>query len=306
MNLDHLREFVFLADSLNFSETARHFYESQSVLSKHIAAMEEELQVKLFNRSSHGVTLTFYGEAFKKDAMDIVKKYDSAVLSLLAAKKGYSATVYVCYLRGASQRVLPLFLRTMHQKHPDIHVSLQCIEFFQMEHFLETKTTDIVIAMDFFPELHQDYEVIELYRDRFDVIAAKGHPLCEHVVEGKLSLSALKGYPLLLPERKAYGPMAAFFQGFLPPDIRDGNVEFYRDIDSAVARTFDGFVGFSSEHNKVIYDSIIDFFPLSDVDTGYPVSAFVSREGAKERELECCAEVLREVRRQIEKQDWEK
>ena len=162
MNIDHLREFVFLADSLNFSETARHFYESQSVLSKHIAAMEDELGVKLFDRSSHGVRLTFYGESFKKDASSLVKKYDEALLGLTIAKKGYRSAVSVSYLRGAAQKVLPLFLKRIHKKYPDIHVSLRCIEFFQMEHFLEEKSVDIVIATDFFPELYRDYRVVQL------------------------------------------------------------------------------------------------------------------------------------------------
>ncbi len=49
MNIEYLREFVSLASSLSFNETARQFYISQSVLSKHIASMEKELGAKFVN-----------------------------------------------------------------------------------------------------------------------------------------------------------------------------------------------------------------------------------------------------------------
>ena len=50
MNIDHLREFVYLAETLSFAATARHFFISASVLSKHVSALEDDLQVKLFVR----------------------------------------------------------------------------------------------------------------------------------------------------------------------------------------------------------------------------------------------------------------
>ena len=50
MNIERLREFSYLAETLSFSITAKHFYLSTSVLSKHIAAIEADLGVRLFER----------------------------------------------------------------------------------------------------------------------------------------------------------------------------------------------------------------------------------------------------------------
>ena len=88
MNIDHLREFSFLADSLNFSATAKHFFLSQSVLSKHIAAMEDELHTKLFERNSHKVSLTEQGKIFQKDAEYIVRRYENTVTHLRCIEEG--------------------------------------------------------------------------------------------------------------------------------------------------------------------------------------------------------------------------
>ena len=64
MRIEHLREFRILASTLSFTEAARKSFVSQSVLSKHISAMEKELGHKLVTRSRAGVSLTPEGEVF--------------------------------------------------------------------------------------------------------------------------------------------------------------------------------------------------------------------------------------------------
>ena len=65
MRIEHLREFRILASTLSFTEAARKSFVSQSVLSKHISAMEKELGHKLVTRSRAGVSLTPEGEVFR-------------------------------------------------------------------------------------------------------------------------------------------------------------------------------------------------------------------------------------------------
>lgn len=50
--LDKIQAFVSLAGNLNFSRTADELYTSQSTVSKHIAALEKWVGMKLFERSS--------------------------------------------------------------------------------------------------------------------------------------------------------------------------------------------------------------------------------------------------------------
>lgn len=61
MNIEHLREFEYLAENLSFRDTARHFFVSPSVISRHISAMEDELGTKLFVRSKQSVAITDAG-----------------------------------------------------------------------------------------------------------------------------------------------------------------------------------------------------------------------------------------------------
>lgn len=77
MNLQHMREFVVLADTSNYMEAAERLFIGQSTLSKHIMAMEQELGVSLFNRTSRKVSLSRFGRLLLPYAKIIVQaQYD--------------------------------------------------------------------------------------------------------------------------------------------------------------------------------------------------------------------------------------
>lgn len=73
MNTGWLREFVVLADTCSYSEAAERLFMGQSSLSKHIKALEQELGVELFERTSRRVKLSAEGEQLLADARRLVE-----------------------------------------------------------------------------------------------------------------------------------------------------------------------------------------------------------------------------------------
>ena len=65
MELRQLKYFVKVAQTLNFSEAARALCVTQSTLSQQIKSLEQELDIELFQRSSHSVSLTESGALLK-------------------------------------------------------------------------------------------------------------------------------------------------------------------------------------------------------------------------------------------------
>ncbi len=61
MKLSMMREFVTLANVQNFSRAAEELYIAQPALSRHIAALENELKTKLIDRSRNSFALTVQG-----------------------------------------------------------------------------------------------------------------------------------------------------------------------------------------------------------------------------------------------------
>lgn len=76
MEIRQLRKFVLLARELNFSRAAEKLYISQPTLSQQIAALEEELGGKLFERDRRSVSLTESGIYLLEHAEDLLYRFD--------------------------------------------------------------------------------------------------------------------------------------------------------------------------------------------------------------------------------------
>lgn len=84
MELNYIREFVVLAETESFLEASESLFISQSSLSKHIKALEKDLDLTLFDRSTRKVRLNEYGRTFLKYAKGIAHlqyQYQTALMN---------------------------------------------------------------------------------------------------------------------------------------------------------------------------------------------------------------------------------
>lgn len=79
MNFEHLKVFVNLAETLNFSRTAIEMNLSQSAVSQIISSMENELNFFLFKRTRKEVHLTESGREFYHSIKPLLNVYDKSV-----------------------------------------------------------------------------------------------------------------------------------------------------------------------------------------------------------------------------------
>jgi DNA-binding transcriptional LysR family regulator len=87
MRISYLCEFSRLAQQLNFKKTADELHISQSALSKHVQALEDDLGVALFERDRHHVMLTPEGEIFQIKAQAIVELYETTKENFAASAR---------------------------------------------------------------------------------------------------------------------------------------------------------------------------------------------------------------------------
>ena len=76
MKISYLKEFIILSRYLNFSHAARQLHMTQPGLSRHIAALENDLGFQLLKRDTHKVRLTNNGEHFLNGIRKIIDDYD--------------------------------------------------------------------------------------------------------------------------------------------------------------------------------------------------------------------------------------
>ena len=79
VELKQLRYFVAVADRLNFSAAARELYISQQALSRIIQQLENDLGVRLFDRTTRSVELSAAGEALLPSARRSIAMVDDAM-----------------------------------------------------------------------------------------------------------------------------------------------------------------------------------------------------------------------------------
>lgn len=76
MDLRVLRYFLTVAKEQSFTKAAEQLHITQPTLSRQLAALEEDLGTKLFNRGGHCITLTNEGLLLKRRALEIVELKD--------------------------------------------------------------------------------------------------------------------------------------------------------------------------------------------------------------------------------------
>lgn len=123
MNTERLYEFLVLSRVLNYSRAARALYISQPILTRHIQALETELGVPLFKRSTHGVTLTEAGKLLSKQCEGLLEKCDRALSLTRAGNMPVKGELrIVCELEISYAAQIREFTARFMERYPDIEL----------------------------------------------------------------------------------------------------------------------------------------------------------------------------------------
>jgi len=124
MELRHLRYFVSVAEALSFTKAAQKLHTAQPSLTRQIKDLEEELGVRLLNRTKQQVTLTDEGRSFLADARRLLDLAAETIESVRRLHSGETRALNIGYVSNLFHDLLPKTLASFRQSFPTISVNL--------------------------------------------------------------------------------------------------------------------------------------------------------------------------------------
>ncbi len=125
MDSKRLRYFVQIVDSGSITRAAAVAGIAQPALSQQLAVLENELKVKLLERSASGVRPTRAGQVLYARALQILKQYDDLREAVHREVEPLSGTVTL----GVSPTMVPRFALTLIERvcsqHPEMHLQIR-------------------------------------------------------------------------------------------------------------------------------------------------------------------------------------
>jgi DNA-binding transcriptional LysR family regulator len=124
MDWDKLRTFHIVAEAGSFTHAGTALDLSQSAISRQISALEESLDVKLFQRHARGLVLTEAGEILSNTAKDIFGKLAMVEARLGDSQLNPSGSLRITAPGFLGSTWLVPKMTKLHEDYPDLQLSL--------------------------------------------------------------------------------------------------------------------------------------------------------------------------------------
>lgn len=280
MRIEHLEEFLDLAGTLNFTQTAKHFFITQPVLSKHIASLEQEFGGKLFERDKGAVSLTPLGNLLLPGAQMLVGDKNRLLSDAAQYLSNESARLKVGYLTGAAAKHIPSIQRQFSEMYPDVKVEYFTYEFDKIFEYLNNSEVDMIIGGLALALSDDQYVIYEVYEDTYYALVRSDDPL---TALPEITAADLAGKTVIVPAPSFFGRDTEALNEWLEPRKNGISVvESVHDINAAPLTVAMGdCAALSFGHLAAYYGTDYTLIPLKGFDATLNIAVIWRRSAEK-------------------------
>ncbi|MEO8151758.1 MAG: LysR substrate-binding domain-containing protein, partial [Rhizobacter sp.] len=193
MTLTELRYIVAVAREKHFGRAAEACFVSQPTLSVAIKKLEEELDVKLFERGANEVSVTPLGEEIVRQAQSVIEQAANIKEIAKRGKDPVSGPLRLGVIYTIGPYLLPDLVKQAIDRVPQMPLMLQENFTVKLLDMLRTGELDCAILAEPFPDA--GLAVAPLYDEPFMVAVPTNHPLAKRK---SISAEELKKETMLL------------------------------------------------------------------------------------------------------------
>lgn len=180
MTITQLEYFLEVVKCRSITEAANRVYITQPSMGRQITAIENELGVKLLNRTNQGVELTPAGEVFYDGISRIMADYKGTVEKTRDTSNGQTIELSVGVLEYlAVDDIISDIIKYFEQKHPDVKLTIFTRSFSGLLDAVLEENVDAVVSFDFNFINQPRLDVANMLEIRPFLAVPSGHFLAE-------------------------------------------------------------------------------------------------------------------------------
>src|SRR3954463_6619840 len=199
MELRHLRYFVAVAEELHFRRAAERLYVAQPAVSEQIRKLEEELGVRLFDRTQRKVALTDGGAALLTEARRVLHQAETARLAARSASD--RPRLRIGYVPTPLRARIPRTLHRLVVAMPNLETTMEPGSGLELVDAVRAGELDVAVVS--LPVPTAGVRVTPLGEQRAVAVFPVGH---EHAVKPHVDLEQIAPERMIVLPRDADRP----------------------------------------------------------------------------------------------------
>ncbi|MBT9491975.1 MAG: hydrogen peroxide-inducible genes activator [Paucibacter sp.] len=193
MTLTELRYIVAVARERHFGRAAEACHVSQPTLSVAIKKLEEELDVRIFERGASEVSVTPLGDEIVRQAQSVIEQASAIKEIAKRGKDPLAGTLRLGLIYTIAPYLLPALVKGVIERYPQMPLMLQENFTSKLLEMLRTGELDCAVLAEPFPDA--GLAVAPLYDEDFMIAVPAGHPFA---TRSEISAEELKQETMLL------------------------------------------------------------------------------------------------------------
>jgi DNA-binding transcriptional LysR family regulator len=214
VSMRQLRAFLAVASYRHFRRAAEALHLTQPAVSRLIADLEAELDVRLFDRSTREVVPTEAGRYLEQAASRVLDELDGVLTHVRTQSDPLRGRVRVAAVPTLSAGLVPTCIARCAADHPAIEIILRDQSQAQVLDAVRGGEVDFGLTVE--PATPEEFDVETILRDPFRVVCRTDHPLA---TKRQVAWEDIGHEPLILLDH-ASGSRRLIDAAFATRDIR--------------------------------------------------------------------------------------